>query len=296
MQQQLLYVTGDIELDGETVKSTSVWHYARAAKAGVKRHLFEATVNHMILPRKFRLIVFIGLQRSGNHAVINWVLSQSRGPCAFFNHVRPHQYPTERHRREFRFNNLKALPTVAFSYEDRDLDDIRQGELQQFMATHVDKIEDKHVCLVLRDVRNMMASRFAKKPHEHESPEAARAVVERWKSYCELAFQEEAGFPGFKLVPAFFDHFLEDADYRDRLSGALEIRRGNVGLDTVTDYGHGSSFSGTETLDKSAVANRWQRFDEDPVFGALLDDATVIDWNARLACLSERPMSDQRKF
>ncbi|MEO9576780.1 MAG: hypothetical protein ABJ263_15075 [Tateyamaria sp.] len=267
------------------IKETTIWKAVRKGKAKTTGFLIGAATRHIILPRAFRLVVFAGLKRSGNHAFINWFLNQSHGPCAFFNHVPPHQYPTDRFRREFRLNNSSALPTVVFSYEDHNLSDIFNGALQDFIGHHATKIESRSACLILRDPRNLMASRFRKWPQEHLDTGKADGLVNLWKDYAVHALEGRRPDPAFETVPVYYNHFITDAAYRTKLSQKLDIRDGVQGLDEVTSYGHGSSFSDTNQPDMKGIFKRWEHYEADPSFQRLFADGTLCAFARRLEAL-----------
>ena len=258
------------------LRETRAWAAGRTVKAAGERAVF-ALAARRILARRFRLVIVAGQKRSGNHAFINWFLSQSRGPCIFFNHVRPGQYPTERHRREFRLNDMRALPTVAFSYEDRDLSDILGGALTQFVDHHEARIESRTLCLILRDPKNLMASRFKKWPEELAEPPRADRIMAQWKDYAGIALARPPDL-GFDLTPVYYNAFITDRAYRDRISDALRIRAGDRGLDTVSNYGYGSSFDGmaaTGAPGQMDIFGRWKAFEDEPRFNRLFEDAEI---------------------
>ena len=267
---------------GSGIRSTGLWRLGRLVKSAMARRAFDITCRNIILQRPFHLVVIAGQKRSGNHVFINWFLSQSHGPCAFFNHVRPQEYPTDRHRREFRLNRWSAIPTVAFSYEDRELSDIFSGELQNFIARHESQIQSRKLVLVVRDPRNLIASRFRKWPEEHGSPERADQVMAQWISYAEKAL--EGGIPNatFDMIPVYYNCFVTDQAYRRQLAQKLAIRATSKGLDQVTNYGHGSSFSGTGELDLKNIFERWRVYEEDPAFMRLFADESISDLAKRL--------------
>lgn len=234
-----------------------------------------AVASRAVLARPFRLLVVAGQKRSGNHVFLNWLLSQSPGPCAFWNHVAPDQYPTERHRREFRLNDPRQQPTVIFSYEDRALPDIFAGRLTDFLTRHEAQITDRHLCLVLRDPRNLMASRFRKWPEEHTEADRADAVTALWHAYAEAARAPDAVAPDWGGTAVWFNAFVTDTAYRRTLSDRLGIRPGDRGLDEVTDHGHGSSFGGTAAAPGQGVFDRWRAYEDDPAFARLFADGSL---------------------
>ena len=67
------------------IRGTGLWQAGRSVKESLQRSFFEQITKRLILPKPFRLVVIAGQKRSGNHVFINWFLSQSHGPCSFFN-------------------------------------------------------------------------------------------------------------------------------------------------------------------------------------------------------------------
>lgn len=269
------------------LKDTALWQVGRDAKRQAGALAF-AGISRAILARPFRLIVVAGLKRSGNHVFLNWMLSQSLGPCAFWNHVAPDQYPTERHRREYRLNAVNQVPTVVLSYEDRDLTAVATGALARFLEDHAPRIRRRDLVLVLREPKNLMASRFKKWPGEYESADEADALMTLWHAYAAAALDgaPPAGWEGWQPHAVWFDALVNDASARDRLSDALDLRRGARGLDQVTNHGHGSSFDGLAGAgDPSAmqVSERWRAFSGDPAFERLFADGRAEEVAQRLA-------------
>lgn len=260
---------------------------------------------------RYDILVATGMRRSGNHAVLNWVMAQAPTACVFFNNVRATDIPYRRHVRESRIRRPRTRPLAIFSYEDLPLDQVLGGPMAELLARHAARGCGRAMALtILRDPRNMFASRMRKWPERFRTeadmerdrrlfltiagPEAqalqdpggkaAAGATGETAGWEETGGGEETG-AGLARRPVLFDRFVADRGYRDELSRFLGIGQGDRGLDEVPVYGHGSSFDGT-TADGAAasmsVFSRHEEYHEDPRFRALVDDPRVRSLTARL--------------
>lgn len=238
-------------------------------------------LRHHIMMRRFRLIVVMGLRRSGNHVFINWLMAQSRGSCLFFNDVRPPDDPLAG-QGEMRLNRPTETPTLIVSYEDEAWPDLKRGGLEEVLRAHDDRITERKLCLVLRDPRNLMASRFRKWPELLQEPGRVDASVALWKTHAKRAMCGEAD-ADFDLVPVWYPAFIQERDSRDDLARTLGLRFGDRGLDEIPHYGHGSSFGGTDAVPGEGVFDRWRAYEDEPAFTRLFTDGELDAMADRLA-------------
>lgn len=256
----------------QLARETGSWHGARQIKKAIYGSAFAASLS-LVLRRPFRLQVVLGLRRSGNHLFVNWYASQCYGPVFFFNNVNPKEIPTNRHRREFFCNNPFCVPTLLFSYEDRGPTDVADGGLQDFRSRFRNKIIDMEATIVIRDLRNLLASRFRKWPEQFDDCARVEQLLERYDCYLRLATSGNFQAIGSRVVPVYYDSLVCSRAYRDRLSRRLEIREGSRGLDQIKNYGHGSSFDPSHADRKAAhmdVTSRWRYFADEPRFQNIL--------------------------
>jgi hypothetical protein len=120
----------------------------------------------------------IGLQRSGHHAILNWIVANIDGRYCFLNHCRPISNPFDessirRNRKIKLVTNIQDLDVSAessgvhcrkdfllYNYEERDLRDI---ENESFYANHdqwLGRSGTIHNVLILRDPFNNLASKL----------------------------------------------------------------------------------------------------------------------------------------
>lgn len=264
-------------IDG--IKETLAWRYARKVKSGAYDVAFAQSLA-AALKRPFAVQIVVGLRRSGNHAFINWFASQSRGPVFFFNNVDANLFPLERQKREFFFNDVRSTPTLLFSYEDKEVADVLGGGLAEFMSRFESRIVETGLAIVIREPKNMLASRFKKWPVTLEEPKKWQKILKLYREHLTLAASGMRDMDGFHAVPVFYDKLCKSQEYRDSLSEDLGIRKGASGLDRVMHYGHGSSFdlvSADGEAGRMDVGSRWQYFADDQRFQDILKTDEMRD-------------------
>jgi hypothetical protein len=193
-------------------------------------------------PRR-RLVQVIGLQRSGNHAIINWIGSLFERPAHLNDAAHDFFARTE---------NVTGNPALAkadcgiVSFEDA------RGRLgrTELGATRrlLDSVElldgarfpdfDCRVVHVLRDPYNCWASRVkARETGGLSSPAAMEHFLESWIAMAERCARDEAGF-------ILYNDWFRSRPYRQaacaRLGGTYSERT----LGEVLGQGRGSSFDG----------------------------------------------------
>ena len=238
------------------------------------RHLPRAFVPTLrYLPLHFdsrRHEVYVhGLKRSGNHAVINWMIRQARGPAAFLNNVEPgRSFLRPADKVIVPGNGNGAAPLVIASYEDKELAEISghpRERRRRATGAHVVEL------LVLRDPFNTFASRHRRKHRPFCHDRAYREWVKaQWKDYAR-EFLGETDHLSFGRVGVDYNRWFRDVDYRRALAERLDLPFSDAGIRDVPDYGGGSSFEGTGSdgrADRMAVMDRWKE---------LLDDQAFVD-------------------
>lgn len=234
-----------------------------------------------------RRVVYVhGLKRSGNHAVIHWILRQHPGRAAFLNNLEPGRSLLRPADKVIRPGTTKAdgAPTlIVASYEDKDLADVSGDPREQRRRSR-----DPHVveALVLRDPFNTFASRYRRTHRPFARDRAYREWVKaQWKAYAREFLAATDHLPHGRL-PVNYNRWVEDVDYRRELAARLEIPFTDAGVRDVPAYGGGSSFEGTGAdgnADRMAVTERWRELVDDPDFVELFrDDLELLDLSRRV--------------
>jgi len=212
-------------------------------------------------------VVFFGLRRGGQHAVINWVAAHFEEPVWFFNDIcdfnnpepiiddtgatKPSYYvPTP-----MKIPNVWQIPKgiVFQSYEDKPIDNL------DFQANaRVVGESKKTICvIILRDLFNTVASRMA-----HPSFLMFKVepwLKERWEQYAMEAIGETSYLPNMVVIN--YNFWFRSEIYRRRLERLMGLGVTDEGMNTVS--GVGSSFSWLKHDGKAQnmkVEKRWERW------------------------------------
>lgn len=189
-----------------------------------------------------------GMKRSGNHAVVNWLLPLLQ--CHVFNNVIPLgpllrgapiplSRPFAAWRREQELRIGATLPRTMTTLEDHDL---------RLTPFHDVDVPLQRV-LVLRNPRDLFASRI-RKASRVEMPAyprtdgpVLRRAISLWKQHARCYLGDDAWFPG--RIAILFDAWFRDATYRADVCAALGVGFDDRGFGRVGPEGGGSSFDGT---------------------------------------------------
>lgn len=223
-------------------------------------------------------IRIVGMSRSGNHAIINWILNQIEGPWVFLNCVEPKTNPFHSARpldcgnavlashpalRKGEEHQVRAAAgCLAFSQEDTFLQPALGERATELQGT----FENGADVLILRDPYNLMASR-KRFDWSFVTPLTERRI---WKQHAKRVLSGQ-GFCKRRLVPILYNRWASDPDYRKQIAGRIGLRFSDVGWDRTAACGGGSSFEG-RAHSQTGVFERWRRFADDPAFWDRIDD------------------------
>lgn len=220
--------------------------------------------------------LILGVQRSGNHAFANWLCSQLSGKTVYFNDIGK-ELTSDRKGRAKKYNTrfISGADNVVFGVEDLDL----RCYHEWFGNIHFD-----YVVLLVRDPFNWLASTFAA---TWSSPDRENVVGPSPKcchngerlSRLEICRQylkqvtHTADYLGRPFVDVNYNRWVLDMQYRRTLAFRLGVVFSDTGLDTVPEFGGGSSFDsrGYEgNGSKMKVLERWRKFATDEEYLSLL--------------------------
>lgn len=234
---------------------------------------------------------FIGLKRSGNHAVIDW-LRKNAYPAAeqvvFHNCV---------------YSPLSAVPkkltvedvhlpearrtAMILSYEDTDL--IELAGLPTYGGTDalLPGARMRKV-LLLRDPWNCFASRLRRMQGleaAHTDPPKSiqrtpwKTAIALWKQYAREFVGETSALTG-EVIPVNYNRWAGSKRYRDALLSrhfGVEDNQ-DIGIESVPDKGGGSSFDRL-AMDGQAsrmqVFDRWRMYADQRAYVRLFDDELI---------------------
>lgn len=240
----------------------------------------------------YHLIKIFGLQRSGNHAVINWLLGLNAERMLFFNMLRPGAALREKPsaislpdgvqayarrvngKRELHPELIEAFRAeggeLVCSFENVNLNAFDQALIDTPIRAEFGDPVSRCNIVVLRNPFNMLPSAYRMLEKNDLPQDQIRTTLERrlrlWQSYAMLATRRNSPSRG-PFVPIVFDHWVHDRAYRDAVARELGYENRDRFRDFVSDAGGGSSFAGTslDPADKSVTA-RWQMDDRADMF------------------------------
>lgn len=255
----------------------------------------------------FTEIRFVGLRRSGTHAVQNWLISLFDGPVCYLNDVTrkgtlgPDQ-PSD---------DLPAIrtPGKAARLDDTDkvlllyaMEDMRLQFLRDYQFPYPptcpspDRVSD---VLLLRDPYNTIASRL-KIGRDRADNGFFRNMFLRgadgkaffpklWINYAR-EYLGELNCLREDKIGILHHRWTGDAAYRDEIGRRLGVdaaarARAELTVGQVPGWGFGSSFDATQYHGKARemdLMNRWRRYEDDPEFRELTVDAELRELAERI--------------
>ena len=193
---------------------------------------------------KPKLIICVGLQRSGNHAILGWVETLFDG-TVFYNDEY-HNLLADETALRARLADRPA-PCTILSFEDSAnrmtvpgrplLDSISR------LPAAIEAEYEVHRLVILRDPYNTWASRVAA---NSRAAEFGRPLTSdpSWELYRTnwLALADLSQDPGWEAV--LFNRWVNDEAYRRMICARLGGSYSETALDSVAHQGGGSSFDG----------------------------------------------------
>ncbi len=220
-----------------------------------------------------------GLQRSGNHAMIDWIMQQYAGhPTLLLNNVRhgledpyltcdrrvPHELGTADSPEA-----LRAAPKalLVYSYEDargRMTSDI--AFLDSVLAVEATELEARFLgssartldVMVVRDPFNFFASRL-KRLDTLTGRRDTELIVRDWKQLATRAARTPANESATEVV-GNYNRWARERDYRVWLGAKVGGRYSDASMKKVAEFGGGSSFEKQlEPLRAGDFVRKWRK-------------------------------------
>lgn len=253
-----------------------------------------------------------GLQRSGIHAVVNWIIQQTKGPTWFVNDIKGlsanpfrendcHCFPgnpsglSAALRARERAGRHTQKEYLLLGYEDTDLSTLPR-DFDEVLTKCVGRSRCTRNVLIVRDPFNLFASRMAFDNTANRNPitSCRDQVIALWKAHAREAL-EESSYLGKDKVVVNYNRWFADRTYRQKVAAALGLTFSDFGLQMVpgvdlpqTDFprfGCGSSFDNQKfhgRAQKMEVLARWKRFQGNSLYRQFFDDSEVLALSNRL--------------
>lgn len=151
------------------------------------------------------------------------------------------------------------------TYEDQPLDIVKLVDQQ-------DIGDSKNVfnVLILRDVRNMIASRIE---HNNIFTRIDNDVVSLWKKYA-YEYLGESDILGERKILINYDRWVDSKLYREKISKKLNMPFSDIGFKAKTKFGGGSSFK-----ESSDYNNRYVGYLNNPEYKRYMNDDELVFLN-----------------
>ncbi len=255
-----------------------------------------------------RALRVFGMRRSGNHAIINWILRNTPRGSVFLNNCTVGQPAAETWRSVE--VNAKRMPIkrgvpvsdvtasvsdgalLVVSYEDfiPDPDDIGAG-----LTSDVPRDLFSANILLYRSFMNWSASLLRKVQANEglDSLVCLRVMMAAMDKYREMLEAADLGSQEGRIV-INYDHWFARPAYREQVLQSLRLPVIDNTLGQVQPYGGGSSFQKTATTaeDLSAGA-RWREMVNDPSYQIVLLAAAQ---DAELVALMKKLMPNDAEM
>lgn len=254
------------------------------------------TGEEVVQKNEFR---FVGMSRSGNHAIINWVLDQLEGEFLFLNcaepkfnpfaSARPLKLGGKNHLTNIENFNYKletqgyfnTKDYLLYSYEDCFLGGLNHSGFKKNHNKWVGRSATQKDILILRDPFNLFASRIKsnllKGHHSHGAKPISILTLKRiYKQHAKEFLRKKNNLKN--LVPVNYNRWTKSEEYRKNLAFRLGIEFTDNGFNQVSNVAGGSSFDGIKLSGQAHrmdLHNRWKNFAHDEEYWELFDGELV---------------------
>ena len=255
-----------------------------------------------VTQREYRVL---GLRRSGNHAIINW-MERQMDSAIHLNNLRinenafrnslpclrrqvPPTGPMDGRKGDQRYPEYQGPEGVdrlleeskghffpkqnlLLSYEDYPIPSVANAGYETMHDRYFGRSLHRVDVLILRDPYNLLASRLQKNVLPSRSMRQSFSAL--WTSYA-IEFLGETNHLTHNKVSVNYNRWVVSKTYRQELATKLGLDFSDRGFGDVTHFGGGSSFD-SSAYDGRAhemdVLNRWKHYRDNPEFKELLNN------------------------
>jgi len=239
----------------------------------------------------------LGLMRSGNHALINWIMNQTTERSCFFNNINLRKNPfvslveekklqeayklLNKGKKVYNFveesqGNFEQKDYFIYSLEDPNFPAFLNSPFFKSRKPFVGKARVFYFILILRDIFNNFASRMKNRRNCNQN------IISTWLNLAK-EFVGETNFLSPKIC-VNFNEFFTDVKVRKKLASELGLKFDDKGIQNILpQYGGGSSFDGIKYQGKifeMKVNERWRHYANIPLFKSLVKNKEVVRLNS----------------
>lgn len=226
-----------------------------------------------------------GIPRSGQHAIIQWILHQAKTSRYVYLNACQDQgcldpYIDADHNSIYRVGRWDKKDLLLFSFEGKSLGAVFNNAFEREHDSAVGRSGRRFDLLILRDPYNNFASLFKwGRANGWTSPEWIAFVRERWKEYAREYLHETKLMRSNKICVSYNQWFT---DWRYRRSLIEELGYdfdeywiinvvAKIGIVQFEDHTFdGLKFDGR--AQEMKVLERWKHFRYDPVYRLVFDE------------------------
>ena len=227
---------------------------------------------------KVRVFNITGIRRSGNHAIIEWILHHYSGFSVHYNDIKNLSSPLDAYYILYKWK--LGNPAITFSFEDISIKDFLNNAGLFLNA------ERKFNILIMRDPYNLFASRYnwqTEQGHRFRtSLKYRRKIIALWKNHAEryLTWSDESSLN----IPINYNRWCLDMDYQKTLLKSLDVPITKVNqIYQIPNFGYGSSFTGIDPIyDKSLFQQRFHKFRDKENFMEIFEDDELVALSDRI--------------
>ena len=235
--------------------------------------------------RNKSLYTFAGVRRSGNHAIIHWMMRNMSGCTSFCNDVWLNQDPSKATLKKMKLG-INSRRNVIISYEDR-LPDFSDS---LYNSDHVGHISNQYHIIILRDQFNLFASRMSWKYKQgtcfKKNVNYRKKIIDIWKSHALQFLEWEQGSESSAIVrvPINFNEWYVNKHYRKTIGQQLALDGNQTNVGAIHDYGGGSSFDGMNVRagKQLDVLCRYKNLLQDHDFKSIFEDKELITLSTKI--------------
>jgi hypothetical protein len=287
------------------------WHRALGLAEDVLIQYFRKAPDEITNQKEIRVL---GLRRTGNHAIINWIEKQA-GDAVHLNNLRvdenPYKYiyqafsgkghqldrwmaqETSRYP-QYRGEEGKLLlqreakgmiqpkNVLITSYEDYPIPKVASKRAERTHDYYLGKSRQRFDVLILRDPFNLAASRLQKGFTTVKS--LSQTVADMWVDYAKEYLGETQYLRNIKVV-INYNQWVLDKRYRQAVAHQLGLEFSDAGLQEVPLFAGGSSFDRTIFSGSAAemkLFQRWQYYTENKCYLEMVRNEELFYYSEKI--------------
>ena len=236
-------------------------------------------------PAKHEIRV-VGMRRTGNHAILQWVISLMDGHCFFCNDLPKN---TALHKAPIRTfeKGIGDERYLLHTYEDQSPKDVFGSTASEDLSLTGPSASQTDL-LFIRDPFNLFASRYVWKDPQGEAFRTDQGyrdnVVGLWKDVAKEYLEGKS--PTHRTrVNINYNQWFSDEEYRKDLATQMGLTYKAGQLEKVPEHGGGSSFEAQDkdgTGSKLKVLERWKNVANEQEYRAIFQDKELVELSERI--------------